>query len=87
MISHKKYLDAKKIVDQYENEQFLQLSLNVGDFKIGDKVKTVKGCRIKGAFNGIVIGFGKWSNYDAVKVRKEINNKIVMCLTKNLVLL
>jgi hypothetical protein len=86
MISRKKYLEAKKIVDQYEAEQLNKPTVigNCGDFEIGMKVRTTKGCQYKGAFSGEVVGFGKWSDYDAVKVKKNTDGRIVMCLAKNL---
>lgn len=54
-------------------------------FKIGELVRTKKGCRIKGPFQGTVIGFSRWGSYKSVKVKKVITEQIVMCLEKNLV--
>jgi hypothetical protein len=59
-------------------------------FKIGDKVLTVKGGRLKdeGSFSGIITGFSKWRQYDAANVKKIGRNGreiTVQCLVHNLV--
>lgn len=53
--------------------------------KIGSRVKTTKGCRIKGACSGVVIGYGHWRNYEAVRVLKDTTGKAGLFLLKNLV--
>ena len=59
---------------------------------IGDTVKTVKGCRMRGVkFQGEIIGFSFWRNYVAANVRKitrssKYSKNTVQCLLKNLVL-
>lgn len=54
-------------------------------FKIGDRVRTLKGCRFKGKFSGMVCGFGRWMRFPAVKVQKD-DGHIVLCLEKNLMI-
>lgn len=59
-------------------------------FKIGDKVKTIKGGRLpdEGRFEGIIAGFSKWKTYNAANVKKigRTGKEItVQCLIKNLV--
>jgi len=84
MISRKKYLEAKAIVEKYESKQNL---IEPTNFEIGDKVVTTKGCQYKGSFSGVVVGYGKWRDFDGTKVKKDNNGKVVLCLTKNLRLL
>ena len=54
--------------------------------KIGDHVATCKGGRFhyEGPFAGVVVGFSKWKNCDAVSIKKDSNGKIVQCLVKNI---
>ncbi len=84
MISKKEYEQALKIVKEYE-EQVKKNSKESKKFKLKDVVMTTKGCRQKGGFAGIVVGFGTWKEYPAVKVRKNSDGRTVMCLAKNLV--
>lgn len=51
---------------------------------LGMKVRTLKGDRMRSPFQGIVDGFTKFREYDAVWVLKE-DGKRVRCLVKNLV--
>lgn len=53
--------------------------------KIGERVTTLKGCRIQGAFSGVVVGFSKWLDIPAVQVKKD-SGKTVQCLRHNLIL-
>ena len=52
---------------------------------IGDTVKTCKGGRGagEGRFQGKVVGFSQWRDYDAANVRKS-SGRTVQCLVKNL---
>jgi hypothetical protein len=54
--------------------------------KIGDKVRTNKGGRgpNEGPFDGVIVGFSSWRNYNAANVKK-VNGIIVQCLLKNLI--
>ena len=53
-------------------------------FKIGDYVRTRKGCRFNGSFAGVIVKIGKkWGDYEAVVVQKDSGKK-VLCLLKNL---
>jgi hypothetical protein len=52
--------------------------------KLGTKVNTKKGCRINGPASGIVVGYGRWRDYDAVKVRKDVDGRVSLFLMKNL---
>jgi len=89
MITLKEYKQAKKIVDEYEMQSKIVLDNNHKNLRKGDYVKTTKGCRFNGIFFGHIVGFTKWRNYHAVKVKKEssefTNRRIVICLAKNLI--
>lgn len=88
MITKKEYNEAKAIVEQYEAQQakIKKDNRNSIKLKIGDKVTTTKGCRMsKTKLTGKVVGFGSWSEYPAVKVRRNDTNRVVMCLKKNLI--
>jgi hypothetical protein len=60
------------------------------DMKIGDKVYCKKGGRMRGegSFSGVIVGFSKWRNYDAVNVKKDFPrttySATVQCLVKNI---
>ena len=54
------------------------------EFKIGDKVRTNKGCRINGPSSGVIVGWSKWKDYEAAQVKKE-NGVVRQFLLKNLV--
>lgn len=85
MVTKKQYLEAKAIVTKYE-EMFNKIRLTVTEnIKKGELVRTTKGCRFKGGFSGTVVGFCTWGEFPAVKVRKSVDNRIVVCLAKNLV--
>jgi hypothetical protein len=85
MITKKQYLEAKAIVTKYEKMvSKIRLTSNP-KIKKGQLVKTTKGCRFKGGFVGTVVGFCTWGEFPAVKVRKSVDNRIVICLAKNLV--
>ena len=88
MITVKQYKEAKAIVEKYEAQQakIKKENRNSVKLKIGDKVTTKKGCRMsRTKLTGKVVGFGSWGEYPAVKVKKDDNNRIVMCLKKNLI--
>jgi len=53
--------------------------------KVGDKVKTMKGCRINGTYDTLLVLDinKKWKEYDACLCQKEDGSKRVF-LTKNL---
>ena len=52
--------------------------------KLGAKVKTNKGDRIKGSrWTGTVVGFTMFRDYEAVLVKKN-RGRVVRCLKKNL---
>ncbi len=55
----------------------------MGYFKIGDKVMTTKGCRIKGPSGGTIIDFSMWRDFKSAKIRKE-DGTIKIYLVKNL---
>lgn len=74
MVTKKEYEKALKIVKLYE-EQLKENSKEAKKFKLKDVVMTTKGCRIKGGFAGIVVGFGTWMEFPAVKVRKNSNGR------------
>ena len=52
-------------------------------FPVGTPVRTKKGCRVNGPFNGKVVGYAA---NGAVMVEK-VTGKIVRCLSKNLFVL
>lgn len=60
--------------------------------KKGDKVRTKKGCRINGPFEGIVLGFSTGYSYrfgvmPTAKIKKTTNihqKEIVYCFVHNL---
>ena len=54
------------------------------EFKIGDKVRTLKGCRLNGTSSGVIVGWSKWKDYEAAQVKKT-DGKIRQFLIKNLV--
>lgn len=85
MITKKEYLKAKSIVTKYEENIKKIHSIVKPKIKKGELVRTTKGCRFKGGFVGTVVGFCTWGEYPAVKVRKCVNKRIVVCLAKNLV--
>ena len=60
----------------------------MNNFKIGGKVKTIKGCRIKGTFDTLeIIELNKkWASYPAVVCKKEDGSKRLF-LVKNLILI
>lgn len=53
------------------------------ELKIGDKVRTTRGCRISGPSTGNIVGWSKWKDYEAAQVRKP-DGKIRQFLIKNL---
>jgi hypothetical protein len=53
---------------------------------VGTPVRTKKGCRFKGPFNGKVVGYATDRGREAVMVEK-VTGKIVRCLAKNLFVL
>lgn len=53
-------------------------------FPLGMWVTTLKGCRMRGTFTGKVVGYSKWKQYPAVKIRKSSDGRIVLCLARNL---
>lgn len=55
------------------------------DLKIGDRVRTKKGCRFQGPSTGEIVRFGRWKSYDAASVKKDCNGDIRQFLCKNLV--
>jgi len=55
-------------------------------FPVGTPVRTKKGCRMKGPFNGKVVGYTTDRGLDAVMVEKA-PGKVVRCLAKNLFVL
>jgi len=85
MATKKEYLKAKAIVSKYEKMLKKIHSTVKPKIKIGEIVRTTKGCRFNGGFIGTVVGFCTWGEYPAVKVRKLISKRIVVCLAKNLV--
>lgn len=85
MITKKQYLEAKAIVTKYEEKVKKGYSVIRPKIKKGELVRTTKGCRFKGVFSGTVVGFCTWGGFPAVKVRKSVGNRIVVCLAKNLV--
>jgi hypothetical protein len=88
MITKEEYKKAIKIVKQYELEQS-ENKILMKKFRLGDYVKTNKGCRFSSIFYGHVVGFTNWKDYPAVKVKKESSEftgkRIVTCLAKNLI--
>lgn len=56
----------------------------IQELKIGDKVQTIKGCRISGISSGIIIGWSYWKDYPAAQIRKFSDGKIRQFLIKNL---
>ena len=63
------------------------LKTKMFNFRIGDIVKTTKGCRIKGNnWIGEIVKRARWRDYTGYIVRKTHNDKRVLCLDKNLVL-
>jgi hypothetical protein len=85
MITKEEYLKAKAIVNKYEEKVKKSHSVIKPKIKKGEIVRTTKGCRFNGGFVGTVVGFCTWGEYPAVKVRKSVGNRIVVCLAKNLV--
>ena len=55
-------------------------------FPVGTPVRTKKGCRFNGPFNGKVVGYATDRGLDAVMVEKA-TGKVVRCLAKNLFVL
>lgn len=89
MITKSQYEKAKMIVEQYELQRKRILEKFDKKFRKGDYVKTTKGCRSNGIFYGHIVGFTKWRDYPAIKVKKESSEftgrRIVTCLAKNLI--
>lgn len=44
-------------------------------FKIGDRVRTKKGCKNNGPSSGVITGFSKWKDYPAANVIKDNGQK------------
>lgn len=56
--------------------------------KVGDKVYTTKGDRIKGAFGeGTIVKFTKWAGIPAASIKTPDGQIHRNCLIKNLVLI
>jgi len=85
MITKKQYLEAKATVTEYEENLKKAHRVIRPKIKKGELVRTTKGCRFKGGFSGTVVGLCTWGEFPAVKVRKSVGNRIVVCLAKNLV--
>lgn len=74
-------------IARYEYNVLIKEKKNIkSKIEVGDKVRTTKGCRIKGTHgNLIVVEIGrKWKAYNAVLCRK-VDGKIKLFLEKNLV--
>lgn len=83
------YLEAKRIVGLYEQQQFERKTGTKYKFHYGEKVKSTKGGRHKDFKpKGVIVGFGFWRDFPAIKVMKKNeagDPKTVLCLEKNLV--
>lgn len=60
------------------------MELKIIELKIGDRVLTTKGCRIKGGSSGVIVGWSKWKDYPAAQVKKT-DGKTKQFLVKNLI--
>lgn len=44
---------------------------NIEELKIGDRVRTRKGCKLAGPSSGIIVGWSKWNGISAANVKKD----------------